>query len=151
MLSYWSYDETLLFFFLNLWGLENNTNKLLPNNCGNRRTDVKSISKYCTPLKAETAQTVQLTNFQQVSSQQCKVTFGSERNKSCYLLWGWRCVWDAALWPLNSELGHGRWEGAYYHQEQKRQQWEQVQAPIQMTLKLGRAWIQALTLLLLSG
>lgn len=48
-------------------------------------TDVGSVSKYCSPLKAETAWTVQVTNFQRVGSQEHKDTFGSERNKSCYL------------------------------------------------------------------
>lgn len=55
---------------------------------------------------------MQLTNFQQVSFQQCKVTFGSERNKSCYLPCEVGGVFGTRS-SGSSELGHGRWEGGH--------------------------------------
>lgn len=83
MLCYWSCDETQLFWFcLNHWDLENHMNKLQPNNSENWINDMKSISKYCT---LSFASRNSLTNFQQLSSQQCRVSFCSEGNRSCSL------------------------------------------------------------------
>lgn len=110
---------------------------------------MKSISKYCTPLKAEIA--LELCSWQIFSrsvSSSAKLHLVQKGIKAViYPVRLEVCLEHGALAALNWAMGDGR-VGTYCHQEQKHQQWEQVKVLIQMTLKLGRAWIQALTLLL---
>lgn len=62
-------------------------------------------------LQAETAWTMQLTNFWQLSSQQLRALFGSEGSKSCSFpckAGGAFGPWNSGSWALNWAMGGGR-------------------------------------------
>lgn len=110
---------------------------------------MKSISKYCTlsfTSRNSLKHAADKFSAAQFPAVQSFLWFRREQ-ELCFTLWDWRCIWDMKLRQLSSELGHGRWEG---HQEQKHLQWEGVPVLVQMTLRLGRVWMQALTVRLVS-
>lgn len=131
------------------WGLENNTNQLQSSNWGNWMTDVKSIRKYCTPLKQKQLELCSSQIFIKSVPGSTKLPLVQKRIQSCYLPSEVGDAFERELGQLSPELGHGRREDACCYQEQRHRQWEHVRALIKMTLELGKAWIQALTSLLL--